>query len=148
MYQPTIATDNSTLYVSWVENHQVRSAKYNDDGSTWTFIDGNGTNGLNYNTGLLANAQGAHANRLESIVLSKYLYLIWMEKYYDGQDNADQIRMKRYNGSSWTMIDGNNTTGINRNPTRQANSPRFAVYRTRIYATWSESSVPRAVIGE
>ena len=144
----TLATDNSTLYASWSENNQIRSAKYNNDGSTWTFIDGNGTTGLNYNTGLLANDYPADAGSLDSIVLSKYLYLIWMEKYYDGQDNADQVGMKRYNGSSWTMIDGNNATGINRNPTRQADSPRFAVYRTRIYATWMESSVPRAVIGE
>jgi hypothetical protein len=137
----TLATDNSTLYASWSENNQIRSAKYNNDGSTWTFIDGNGTNGLNYNT-------SKNAFDLDSIVLSKYLYLIWMERYVDGQDNADQVRMRRYNGSSWTMIDGNNTTGINRNPTRQADSPRFAVYRSRIYATWPEFSVSRVIIGE
>jgi len=56
-------------------------------------------------------------------VLSTKLYLAWSET---NADNRTQIRVKSYDGSSWSFVDGNNATkGINKDYTQNASYPQL-----------------------
>jgi hypothetical protein len=131
---------NSKLYATWNENsgsgNQIRMAVYNgnDGGPAWSFVDGNGPNGINKST-----AQSAQAPQL--VVFNSKLYASWDE--YNGSF-VNQIRMAVYNGNdgapAWSFIDGNGANGINKNTARSASTPQLTVFNSKLYATWSESN--------
>lgn len=98
---PSFGIVNNTLYITWEENGLVHVAVYGG-GTTWTRIDDNGSGGtngssMNYNTGVtggLPSIYGFNGN----------LYAAWYE------DSGQQIRVKIFNGTSWSQ--GDNGTGI------------------------------------
>ncbi len=130
---PQLTEFGSHLYAAWSEfNHsvlQLRVKRY--DGSSWSWADGGGVNGINYDV-----TKKAFSPQLT--VFGNNLYAIWEE---DGGSHDHQIRVKKYNGSSWSWVDGGGINGINYdNKAFYANSPQLTVYKNKLYATWSEDN--------
>jgi hypothetical protein len=116
---PKMHNFNSEIYAAWSEDNgsasQIRVAKF-DNSSSWTFVDGNSSTGIN-------KATGKNATDPAMAVLSTKLYIAWSET---NADNRTQIRVKSYDGSSWSFVDGNNATkGINKDYTQNASYPQL-----------------------
>jgi hypothetical protein len=116
---PKFVTFNSEIYAAWSEDNgsasQIRVAKF-DNSSSWPFVDGNGSTGIN-------KATGKNATNPAMAVLSNKLYIAWSET---NTDNRTQIRVKSYDGSSWSFVDGDNATmGINKDYTQNASYPQL-----------------------
>ncbi len=126
-----LATYGTKLYVTWQEYYagiyQIRVKSY--DGSTWTFEDGNASTGINKDP-------GENANSPVILASGNYLYASWHET----NSAKTYIRIKRYDGSAWTFIDGDDKFGINNDQTKSAYYPALGTYGTQLYAIWSEAS--------
>lgn len=139
VYNPTIVSFNSKLYAAWREEDtgtgatQIRVAVYNgnDSAPSWSFVDGNAGTGLNKNTSRSADAPAF-------AVLDSKLYLSWIET--DG--TANQIRATVYNGNdsspSWSFVDGNAATGLNKNTAQPAGAPMLTGFSSKLYLSWYE----------
>lgn len=130
---PAMVVFNNELYVAWSEfnttTSQIRVRKYN--GSTWSWVDGGGSTGINYDTGQNA----IHPNL---VVFSGNLYAIWSETY----SGVYVTRVKRYDGAStWTAIDGSVTNGLNKDAVTcgATSGPSFGVNNGYLYAAWVET---------
>jgi hypothetical protein len=132
---PRFGVYNNKVYVTWTEDNsaatQLRVKRY-DGGSTWTFVDGNGVNGLNYDA----------TQPAASPVIASYnnnLYLFWHEN-----DNTTYfkniVRVKRYDGTNWTTApDGGGwfyTAG------KASMFPSVYVYNNLLYVSWEENKSP------
>ncbi|MCM3745861.1 S-layer homology domain-containing protein [Paenibacillus pasadenensis] len=129
-----MATWKGEVYAVWQERvvpnshpSQIRVKKYN--GSSWISVDGNGPNGLNVNP-LKAGTRPA------LVAFGDVLYVAWSE--VDLSYN-DQIRIKKYDGISWTSAEGGSSGGLNVDATKDATFPNLAVYNNELFATWSEA---------
>jgi len=116
---PKMQNFNTEIYAAWSEDNgsasQIRVAKF-DNSSSWAFVDGDGSTGIN-------RATGKNATDPAMAVLSTKLYLAWSET---NADNRTQIRVKSYDGNSWSFVDGNNATkGINKDYTQNASYPQL-----------------------
>lgn len=143
---PLTVSLNGKLYATWIENNsssvgQVRVAVYNgnDASPSWTFVDGDGANGLNYSTS--RTVQG-----LKPVVFNGKFYVVWSET----TSSADQMRAKVYNGNdsspSWSFVDGGAATGINYNTSNSAESPFAVVFNSKLYAFWWENFYVQAKV--
>ncbi len=139
-HTPRFAVYNSQLFLTWVEDggssttYQVRVRRY-DGSSTWTFVDGNASAGLNYNS----------SKRALTPVMASYnncLYLFWSEPYYEtyyGYGDIDLLRVRKYDGTSWSFVDGGgSTSGWNLNILDGAFNAECLVYNNLLYVTWDE----------
>jgi hypothetical protein len=146
-YNPHLVEFNSKLYAIWTEGdpsgkQQVRVKVYNGDNSSpsWTFVDGNGSTGINKDT-------GQHANFPQLIVYKSKLYALWAENTSSG---AKQIRVSWYHGNdsspSWAFVDGNGPTGLNKDSSKDATTPRGLVVDNKFYIIWSEGTPGQIVI--
>ncbi|MGG4144216.1 Ig-like domain-containing protein, partial [Paenibacillus algorifonticola] len=129
---PSLTVYDNALYLAWDEivgtnDNQIRVKKY--DGSTWTSVDGNGMYGINKQTDY-------RANYVVLTALDNDLYAVWQE--YNG--TAFQIRVKKYDGTSWTSVDGNGVNGLNVNVSRAAQFPAAAVLNSVLYVGWQETN--------
>jgi hypothetical protein len=116
---PKFLTFNSEIYAAWSEDDgsasQIRVAKF-DNSSSWDFVDGNLSTGINKTT-------GKNATDPAMAVLSNKLYIAWSEI---NADNRTQVRVKSYDGSSWSFVDGDNATkGINKDYTQNTSYPQL-----------------------
>ena len=116
---PKMHNFNSEIYAAWSESDgtasQIRVAKF-DNSSSWSFVDGNSSTGIN-------KATGKNATEPAMAVLNNKLYIAWSET---NADNRTQIRVKSYDGSSWSFVDGDNATkGINKDYTQNASFPHL-----------------------
>jgi uncharacterized repeat protein (TIGR02543 family) len=139
-HTPRFAVYNSQLYLTWVEAggpstvYQVRVRRY-DGSSTWTFVDGNASAGLNYNSSKRA---------LTPVMASynNYLYLFWSEPYYEtynGYGDIDLLRVRKYDGTTWSFVDGGgSTSGWNLNILDGAFNAECLVYNNLLYVSWNE----------
>ena len=135
---PKLLNFNSGIYAAWSEDNgsasQIRVARYNNS-SSWVFVDGDGSTGINRATG--------NATYPTMAVLSTKLYLAWSET---NADNRTQIRVKSYDGSSWSFVDGDNETmGINKDYTQNASYPLLVKVTdnsssSKLYAVWLEEN--------
>ncbi|MBF0236783.1 MAG: hypothetical protein HQM12_03695 [SAR324 cluster bacterium] len=136
--EPRLLAFNSKLYCGWHEQNsssvkQVRLAVYsgNDGSPSWSFVDGNGANGLNKNTAL--GAQGIRLTEFNSRI-----YVKWQESY----GAVNEIRVASYNGNEnapgWHFVDGNAATGLNKDTTQSAYSRAMLVFNSKLYLTWQE----------
>ena len=144
---PQLTVFGSKLYATWWENTstpavsatQIRVAVYNGNhsSSSWTFVDGNGMSGINKNT-----TRNAVAPQLT--VFGSKLYATWQEDTNNLAVYATQIRVAVYNGNasspSWAFVDGNGPNGINNDTTQSAVAPQLAVFGSKLYAIWQEST--------
>ena len=136
---PKLLNFNSGIYAAWSEDNgsasQIHVARYNNS-SSWTFVDDNSSTGIN-------KAPGKNATYPTMAVLSTKLYLAWSET---NADNRTQIRVKSYNGSSWSFVDGDNATkGINKDYTQNASYPQLVKVtdnssNSKLYAVWLEEN--------
>ncbi len=136
---PKFLNFNSGIYAAWSEDNgsasQIHVARYNNS-SSWTFVDDNSSTGIN-------KAPGKNATYPTMAVLSTKLYLAWSET---NADNRTQIRVKSYNGSSWSFVDGDNATkGINKDYTQNASYPQLVKVTdnsssSKLYAVWLEEN--------
>ncbi|MCP4755940.1 MAG: Ig-like domain-containing protein [Proteobacteria bacterium] len=142
---PELTVFNSKLYACWYEFSKIRVVVYsgNDSSPVGTFVDGDGVEGIKKDS-----EQSSGSQRIE--VLGSTLHLIFSES----NGTASQIRVMAYNrndGSpAWTFIDGNGTDGINKDVSEYAYNPKFGVFNSKLYATWSEtfSYQVRVVVGK
>jgi photosystem II stability/assembly factor-like uncharacterized protein len=116
---PKMHNFNSEIYAAWSESDgtasQIRVAKF-DNSTSWSFVDGNSSTGIN-------KATGKNATEPAMAVLNNKLYIAWSET---NADNRTQIRVKSYDGSSWSFVDGDNATkGINKDYTQNASFPHL-----------------------
>lgn len=136
---PKLLNFNSGIYAAWSEDNgsasQIHVARYNNS-SSWTFVDDNSSTGIN-------KAPGKNATYPTMAVLSTKLYLAWSET---NADNRTQIRVKSYDGSSWSFVDGDNATkGINKDYTQNASYPQLVKVTdnsssSKLYAVWLEEN--------
>ena len=136
---PKLLNFNSRIYAAWSEDNgsasQIHVARY-DDNSSWTIVDDNSSTGIN-------KAPGKNATYPTMAVLSTKLYLAWSET---NADNRTQIRVKSYDGSSWSSVDGDNATkGINKDYTQNASYPQLVKVTdnsssSKLYAVWLEEN--------
>ena len=136
---PKLLNFNSGVYAAWSEDNgsasQIHVARY-DDNSSWTIVDDNSSTGIN-------KAPGKNATYPTMAVLSTKLYLAWSET---NADNRTQIRVKSYDGSSWSFVDGDNETmGINKDYTQNASYPQLVKVTdnsssSKLYAVWLEEN--------
>lgn len=113
------------LYAIWGEAAKIRAKKYN--GTTWTSLDGGGTDGLNItpNTGAGGPAM---------IVFGDDLYAMWSERAANG---FSIVRVKKYDGINWTVADGG--VGLNKVSWNNAITPALSVLDGHLYAAWVEA---------
>ncbi len=137
---PQLVVFNSKLYLIWSETNaglvsQIRAAVYSGDDSApaWTFVDGNGANGLNKNT-----AQDAQAPTVG--VYNSKLYLAWQES----NGTQDQVRISVYNGNdsapAWTRIDGGGVNGLNYSTAQNATKIKMITTSRDLVLFWLEST--------
>jgi hypothetical protein len=125
---PDIVAVGTDIYLTWQESatsSQIRVKKYN--GSTWSWVDGGSTTGINKDTTKFASVPAMCA-------LGSDLYVTW----YEGNGTTDQIRVKKYNGSTWSWVDGGSTTGINFNTSQPGYIPKISAVGSNIYVAWAE----------
>jgi hypothetical protein len=142
-YNPQLIVFNSKLYSTWYEYnsyaYQIRMAVYNgnDGAPAWSFVDGNGINGIN---------KGAtnQAYYPQLTVFNSKLYSTWSETSWSETTNnyIYQTRVAVYNGNDgapeWSFVDGNDVTGLNKDATKQAYYPQLIVFNSKLYASWFE----------
>ncbi|MBT7887489.1 MAG: fibronectin type III domain-containing protein [Deltaproteobacteria bacterium] len=129
---PWLTVFNAKLYAAWQEsngsNSQIRIAEW-DNTSSWSFKDGDGSNGINKSTS--QNAASPHM-----IVFNSKLYTAWQES----NGTKTQIRVAEWDGtSSWSFKDGDGSGGINKSASQNATNPFLSVFNSKLYATWQES---------
>jgi len=144
---PMLAVNAGRLYAIWLEDNaappagiphiRVASFNGNDGAPGWTYVDGNGGNGLNRQA-----TRPAASPFLVSI--ANRLYAIWAESS-TAAATPRQIRISRYNGdgltSSWAFVDGGNlTNGINFAVGGDANNPFAIAFNDRLYVAWDEAT--------
>ncbi|MDI4643771.1 dockerin type I domain-containing protein [Cohnella hashimotonis] len=129
---------NGKLYVTWGESDgvatQVRVKAYN--GTSWSWADGGGVQGLNVdksqgvtNTGLEAYGEGAGD-----------LYLVWSESV----NYISKIRIKKYNGTSWTFAEGDaSAEGINQKASDSGSLAYLYAFDGKLYAIWQEGNTAK-----
>ncbi len=137
----SLAVYNNKLYAAWHELdalsvEQIRVKSFN--GITWTAEDGGASAGIN-------KSSNYRARDVAMTVFNSKLYFTWWE--YDA-NSIGQIRVKSYDGNTWSFDDGNGATGINRNTANVAQTPKLAVYNNKLYLTWVEVTVPNTGIGQ
>ncbi len=128
---PALAVAGNELFIVWSEIngvYQLRAKKF--DGTTWTWIDGNGPYGLNKETG-----KGAVNSSLA--VFNGVLYAAWNEPVNGTTD--DQIRVKKYVDNAWSSVDGDSPYGINEDYRYRAHYVKLAASNRDLYAVWQES---------
>ena len=114
------------LYATWMEGGQIRVKSY--DGTTWAFVDGGGANGLN-------NDLSKDASNPQLAIFGNRLYATWEEV---NGSRISQIRVKSYDGSTWSPADGGGANGLNKDPSTNAYAPQLAMFGDKLYATWYE----------
>lgn len=126
----------SEIYAVWQESNpvsQIRVAHFAGTISSpsWTFVDGNGVDGLNKDAARAATG-------VKAIIFNSQLYLTWSEP----NATAAQIRVALYNGNdnapAWSFADGNGNSGINKEPLHDATDPHAAVADSKLYIAWQE----------
>lgn len=138
---PTLAIYNSKLYATWLEDQDFRTvqlrAVVNDGTDSWSFVDGNGTNGINHDPTQFADPAAL-------IVFGSSLYAAWDEGF-GFPPFVNQIRLAAYNGNDsspeWPFADGNSSIGVNRDASKNASGVQLAVLNSKLYLVWQEDNV-------
>lgn len=136
---PHLFVFNSKLYCTWDEGgtSKIRVKVWSGSGTTWTFVDGNTSSGLNKATNRIATTPMLAE-------LNSKLYVTWNEAASAGGNSDEQIRCRVYNGNdgapAWTFVDGNLATGLNKSTTERAFFATPVVSNSKLYITWLENN--------
>ncbi len=123
---------DSSPYVTWSELDNASVSQIRVSKATGAFWDGNGITGINDNT-------SRHATQPRLASSNSYLYAIWTEI---GNNATGQIRVKvsSLSSTSWTSVDNNAASGINKSSSYNAEAPELTVFNSKLYAAWQESN--------
>jgi hypothetical protein len=130
---------NGALYLCWMEyngsNYVIRVAQFNGDAASpaWSFIDGNGPGGINYDSSKsVGNPSMASDDR--------YLFAAWAEQ----NGSQSQVRVKSFDtqnpSAGWFSQDGGSSTGLNFDTNVGVSEVGIAVHGGRVFLAWSESN--------
>ena len=133
-YTPVIASWNTKLYLTWVEDNgvpikQIRFAEW--DGATSRIMrDGAVADGLN-------QTKTVHAWNPALRVAGNQLYLSWRE-----DNGTGQLRLAQYDTGTAVMnlIDGGGPTGLNVNTTQFAGRVALVERLGQLYLGWQEQN--------
>ena len=136
---PQLTVYNSKLYATWLEDfsgsatiYNVRVAAYNGDENNpaWSFVDGENAYGLNIDPN-----DTAYCPQLT--VFNSKLYIIWEEN-----SQPAKIHVAVYNGDennpAWSFVENNGNDCINKDITMHGSEPQLTVYKSDLYAIWTE----------
>ncbi len=126
-----IAGYRDRIFVAWHESQgpeQIRIRAL-DAGGGWSFVDGGGPTGLNFDT-----SSAAFGGRL--VVYRDELYC----SFYEDRAGVTQIRVKKYDGDRWTFVDGGLSTGLNFDVTRAAILEGFTAADGLLFVSWFEAN--------
>jgi len=132
---PQLVEFDSTLYSAWVEpsssdnKTRIRIAKYNDNSSSWSFVDSSGINNKYFNSQLTSEDASQPVLFVEDKT-TPYLYMAWVEELAE----TSYVIIAKYDNSSWDYVNF-----INKN-NQALSSPHGAYhsYDSSPYVTWSE----------
>jgi len=125
---PALVEYKNHLYVVWTEASKIRVKRYGgEEGDEWINADV-GPNGLNKDPGKIT-ANPAMA------VAGNELFIVWAEQY---GSSIYQIRAIKYDGATWTRIDGDGPTGLNISTAKTAGNPSLAVVDGALFMAWDE----------
>ena len=132
---PQLVEFDSTLYSAWVEpsssdnKTRIRIAKYNDNSSSWSFVDSSGINNKYFNSQLTSEDASQPVLFMENKT-TPYLYMAWVEELAE----TSYVIIAKYDNSSWDYVNF-----INKN-NQALSSPHGAYhsYDSSPYVTWSE----------
>ena len=132
---PQLVEFDSTLYSAWVEpsssdnKTRIRVAKYNDNSSSWSFVD---SSGINYKT-FSPSSTSQDASQPVLFVEDKTtpsLYMAWVEELA----GTSNVTVAKYINNTWNYV-----TLFNKN--NQALTSLYGAYHSydsSPYVTWSE----------
>ena len=128
---------HTNIYCAWRElaasngMAQTRVGIYNTTLNSWSLIDGGGNFGLNFNSNY-------HVGALPGLVfINNKLYVTWAER---NGTNVNQIRVKVYDGTSWSFIDGGGVNGLNKDPLKSSTQQTMIHVGDYIYIAWQENN--------
>ncbi len=128
---PSMVASNDALYVMWSEidsgAYHLRGKMY--DGENWTSLDNGVPGGLNIKPSNIAVEPSL-------AIYKEKLYVAWEENNIDRLDY--QIRVKMYDGSTWTSVDGGGPYGLNINAGLRAAQAELVVFNNHLYVIWQE----------
>ncbi|MBL8753793.1 MAG: hypothetical protein JNK15_10885, partial [Planctomycetes bacterium] len=134
---PVLAEVLDNLYLAFYEADgfgiwQIRVRRFAVGTSTWTWLDGGGATGRNFNP-------AEPAWQPEVCGQSAALVLTWTE--YSG--GVQHVRLAAYDvfDSEWTWLDGGTSNGLNVDPTRDAYASTVCGYQqsySRVMVAWVE----------
>ena len=136
---PRLVEYNSKLYAFWAEPHGTYAvqnilASEWDGSSTWTSINENPWDGLNYQP----SDNGEH---IRLAVFENKIWVTWVENYFNGVNDKRQVRVKAWDGTSWTWQDnGMDDGGINMSIYDSARMPFLAVHNNELFLAWGENT--------
>jgi len=121
------------LYIGWHEfstsSFQMRVAA--TSGTTWSFVDGAGLNGINRDA-------SKNAVRFTPIVFNNKLYVIFGE---ENQSLIPNVRATAFDGTqTFTFAEGTGADGLNREKNREALRPYAAVHNSELFVAWAEDN--------
>jgi hypothetical protein len=108
---------------------------YDSANLVWSFVDGNGANGLNLDPTKAANKSGDIARSLTAC--NGKLVTAWVEA---NASSINQLRVSSYDGSTWTRLDGGGAEGLNFDTAVTISGTAVACYKSEIYLLINQSS--------
>ncbi|MBD2848428.1 hypothetical protein IDH44_24870 [Paenibacillus sp. IB182496] len=131
-----LAGGGGKLYATWLERSggtsagtkQIRAKMYDPTTESWTSIDGGQDNGLNYD-------ETKQAEKPVASYHNSKLYVAWQE----AGETRNQVRVKAYDGESWSFVDGGGAAGLNIDSNQAANKPALAVIDGQLHIGFTEA---------
>jgi len=132
---PQLVEFDSTLYSAWVEpsssdnKTRIRVAKYNDNSSSWSFVDSSGINYKSFNPSSTSQDASQPVLFVEDKT-NPSLYMAWIEELA----GTSNVTVARYINNTWNYV-----TTFNKN--NQALTSLYGAYHSydsSPYVTWSE----------
>ena len=132
---PQLVEFDSTLYSAWVEpsssdnKTRIRVAKYNDNSSSWSFVD---STGINYKT-FHPSTTSQDASQPVLFVEDKTnpsLYMAWIEELA----GTSNVTVARYINNTWNYV----RTFNKNNQSLTSLYGAYHSYDSSPYVTWSE----------
>ena len=138
-FAPRLVVHQGNLFATWYEHAstgQIRVARYNgtDDQPGWTLIDGGMSGGLNFD-----GKQSATSPR--AISFGGQLVVFWTEAAPKSRiAQGAQLRVRAYNGTQWSWLDGGTAAGLNVDPMLGVENAVPAIVNSRLYVTFRQST--------
>ena len=132
---PQLVEFDSTLYSAWVEpsssdnKTRIRVAKYNDNSSSWSFVDSSGINYKSFNPSSTSQDASQPVLFVEDKT-NPSLYMAWIEELA----GTSNVTVAKYINNTWNYV-----TLFNKN--NQALTSLYGAYHSydsSPYVTWSE----------